>query len=123
MHLLLFYNHHYCYSIMTIRSNELIMDIIVAKSKECVLRCMAEKRRNNQVVSNLLKTEQLKVHENYIKATSRSIMISEDNKCPVCNWPIGDSAFACYPNGVVVHYRCCSDKFVCPVTKRRFNAL
>lgn len=41
--------------------------------------------------------------------------------CPVCNKRLGTSVFACYPNGVVVHYACCKDKNVCPVTKTVFN--
>ena len=34
--------------------------------------------------------------------------------------PAGKAAFALYPNGVVVHFGCCKDKHVCPVSGTRF---
>lgn len=73
------------------------------------------KRYNNQVVKNLLKSEHLQVQEQLIHYRSRRVVIDADRTCPVCNKRIGTSVFACYPNGVVVHYICCKDRNVCPV--------
>jgi len=41
--------------------------------------------------------------------------------CPVCSKRLGQSVFACYPNGIVVHYICSKDRFICPVTNTVFN--
>src|SRR5690349_12047838 len=42
-------------------------------------------RRNNQVVKNLLKSENLQVREQLVRARSRLIKITADRMCPVCN--------------------------------------
>lgn len=73
---------------------------------QSVLRDNSKNRRNNQVVKNLLKSENLQVREQLIRTRSRVIKIGDDRMCPVCNKRIAYSAFACYPDGVVVHYHC-----------------
>lgn len=89
---------------------------------ESVLRDRAEKKRNNQVVAALLKSENLQVRERSIAAKSRSVRINEDRLCPVCNRHIsGVSAIAVYPNGTVVHFGCLTDRNSCPVTGTQFN--
>ncbi|KAI9289950.1 vacuolar sorting protein 39 domain 2-domain-containing protein [Umbelopsis sp. AD052] len=60
----------------------------------------------NMIVKNLLKAEQLQVQEKMTFYRSRSIRISEDRMCPQCNKRIGNSVFAVFPNGAVVHYFC-----------------
>ncbi|KAJ8039011.1 Vam6/Vps39-like protein [Holothuria leucospilota] len=46
--------------------------------------------------------------------SARSV-ITEDTNCLVCRKRMGNSAFARYPNGVIVHYYCCKDRKICPV--------
>jgi len=73
---------------------------------EAVLREMTKTRRNNQVVRNLLKSENFQIREQLIQVRSRVIKITEDRSCPVCNKRLGTSVFASYPNGEVVHFMC-----------------
>ena len=37
---------------------------------------------------------------------SRNVIISPDRQCQVCYRPIGEAAFACYPNLHCIHYSC-----------------
>ena len=123
----------------------LIKDL--AEMFESVLRDNNKTRRNNQVVKNLLKSENIqvnlstfsifvhsqnfafvfflfflvKVREQQIKARAPLIKIEEDRICPVCKRMLGLSAFARYPNGVTVHFVCCRDRSVCPVTGTNFK--
>jgi Vam6/Vps39-like protein vacuolar protein sorting-associated protein 39 len=85
-----------------------------------VLRADTETRRNSQIIHSLVKSENLQVHEQLIAARSRAIVINEGKPCPVCKKRLGTSVFASYPNGVVVHYICCQDKSICPVTRTNF---
>jgi len=89
---------------------------------ESVLRDKDQTQRHNQVVKNLLKAENLQIRERLIKGRSRMLRITEDRMCPVCNKRLGASVFAVYPNNIVVHYMCCKDKSVCPVTGINFAA-
>eukprot|EP01113_Clastostelium_recurvatum_P023907 TRINITY_DN2852_c0_g1_i2.p1 TRINITY_DN2852_c0_g1~~TRINITY_DN2852_c0_g1_i2.p1 ORF type:complete len:622 (+),score=131.51 TRINITY_DN2852_c0_g1_i2:148-1866(+) len=73
---------------------------------EAVLRDTTRTKRNNQVVKNLLKSEKQQIHEQLIRARSRVIKVTDDRICPVCNKRLGNSVFACHPNGVVVHFMC-----------------
>jgi len=89
---------------------------------EAALRNNSKTRRNNQVVKNLLKSENLQIREQLIRARSKVIKINDGTMCPVCSKRLGQSVFACYPNGIVVHYICSKgDRFVCPVTGTKFN--
>jgi len=67
---------------------------------------MPKSRRNNQVIKNLLKSENLQVKEQMMRARSKVIKITEDRPCPVCSRRLGLSVPACYPNGMVVHMFC-----------------
>ncbi|KAI7903046.1 CNH domain-containing protein [Cokeromyces recurvatus] len=67
----------------------------------------ANKNRNmDLIVKNLLKAEQIQVEEQLMYYRSRAVKITEDRMCPQCNKRIGNSVFAVFPNGVVVHYSC-----------------
>ncbi|KAI8335046.1 vacuolar sorting protein 39 domain 2-domain-containing protein [Chlamydoabsidia padenii] len=63
-------------------------------------------RNKDRVVRNLLKAEQCQVEEQLACYRSRAIKITEDRMCPQCNKRIGNSVFAVFPNGAVVHYSC-----------------
>ncbi|OZJ05891.1 hypothetical protein BZG36_00891 [Bifiguratus adelaidae] len=58
------------------------------------------------VVKNLLRAEQMQVQEQLIYYRSRAVRITEDRMCPQCHKRIGNSVFAVFPNGMVVHYSC-----------------
>mmetsp|Transcript_36694 Transcript_36694/g.63004 ORF Transcript_36694/g.63004 Transcript_36694/m.63004 type:complete len:862 (+) Transcript_36694:53-2638(+) len=89
---------------------------------EAVFRFISEKKRNSQVISQLLRSENLQVRQEMIHETSSPIKIDDDTDCPVCGRSItGTSAFAHYPNGTVVHYGCCKDSHVCPKTGTNFK--
>ncbi|RIA80537.1 CNH domain-containing protein [Glomus cerebriforme] len=65
------------------------------------------KNRNmNMIIKNLLKADQRQVEEQLMFYRSRRVKIDEDKMCPQCTRRIGQSVFAVFPNGVVVHYHC-----------------
>ncbi|XP_078089669.1 vam6/Vps39-like protein isoform X3 [Mustelus asterias] len=81
---------------------------------ENVLEGNAQRRRCNQVMKSLLHAEFLRIQEQRIYHQEVKCIITEEKICRVCKKKIGNSAFARYPNGVVVHYFCCKDRSVCP---------
>uniref|UniRef100_A0A8D3AA41 VPS39 subunit of HOPS complex n=1 Tax=Scophthalmus maximus TaxID=52904 RepID=A0A8D3AA41_SCOMX len=81
---------------------------------ESVLEEKAQKKRCNQVLKSLLQAEFLRVQEERIFHQQVKCVITEEKTCRVCKKKIGNSAFARYPNGVVVHYFCCKDRNACP---------
>jgi hypothetical protein len=76
---------------------------------------------DTQIRKNLLKLENIQVHEKLIYARSHMVKITENRECPVCHKRLGKHVFARYPNGVVVDYKCCRDPQVCPVTGTQFS--
>eukprot|EP01104_Vermistella_antarctica_P012521 TRINITY_DN3647_c0_g1_i2.p1 TRINITY_DN3647_c0_g1~~TRINITY_DN3647_c0_g1_i2.p1 ORF type:complete len:916 (-),score=175.96 TRINITY_DN3647_c0_g1_i2:3010-5757(-) len=88
---------------------------------ELVLKHSKMYLRSQQVVKNLLKSENLQVHEDLIRAHSRVIVVEETRTCPACNMRLGTSAFYVYPNNVVVHFGCGKEQDVCPITGERFS--
>uniref|UniRef100_A0A8C5DKE3 CNH domain-containing protein n=1 Tax=Gouania willdenowi TaxID=441366 RepID=A0A8C5DKE3_GOUWI len=81
---------------------------------ESVLEEKAQRKRCNQVLKSLLQAEFLRVQEERIFHQQVKCVITEEKTCRVCKKKIGNSAFARYPNGVVVHYFCCEDRTMCP---------
>uniref|UniRef100_A0A668S1C1 CNH domain-containing protein n=1 Tax=Oreochromis aureus TaxID=47969 RepID=A0A668S1C1_OREAU len=81
---------------------------------ESVLEEKAQRKRCNQVLKSLLQAEFLRVQEERIFHQQVKCVITEEKICRVCKKKIGNSAFARYPNGVVVHYFCCKDRNICP---------
>ncbi|KAM6359612.1 vam6/Vps39-like protein isoform 1-T1 [Alca torda] len=73
---------------------------------EKVLEENAQKKRFNQVLKNLLHAEFLRVQEERILHQQVKCIITEEKVCTVCKKKIGNSAFARYPNAIVVHYFC-----------------
>ncbi|KAF7704430.1 vam6/Vps39-like protein isoform X2 [Silurus meridionalis] len=82
---------------------------------ESVLEEKAQRKRFDQVLKSLLQAEFLRVQEERIFHQQVKCVITEEKTCRVCKKKIGNSAFARYPNGVVVHYFCCKDRSVCPI--------
>ncbi|KAG0198890.1 Vam6/Vps39-like protein [Mortierella sp. GBA30] len=60
----------------------------------------------DMIVKNLLKAERLQTQEQLTFYRSRRVKITEDRMCPKCHKRIGNSVFAVFPDGVVVHYSC-----------------
>ncbi|XP_063803565.1 vam6/Vps39-like protein [Pseudophryne corroboree] len=87
--------------------NTQIKDIQVFLEK--VLEENAQRKRFNQVLKNLLHAEFLRVQEERISHQQIKCVITEEKICSVCKKKIGNSAFARYPSGVVVHYFCAKD--------------
>ncbi|XP_038823334.1 vam6/Vps39-like protein [Salvelinus namaycush] len=81
---------------------------------ESVLEEKAQRKRFDQVLKSLLQAEFLRVQEERIFHQQVKCIITEEKTCRVCKKKIGNSAFARYSNGVVVHYFCCKDRGVCP---------
>ncbi|XP_061651519.1 vam6/Vps39-like protein isoform X2 [Phyllopteryx taeniolatus] len=81
---------------------------------ESVLEEKAQRKRCNQVLKSLLQAEFLRVQEERIFHQQVKCVITEEKTCRVCKKKIGNSAFARYSNGVVVHYFCCKDRNACP---------
>ncbi|XP_052436541.1 vam6/Vps39-like protein isoform X2 [Carassius gibelio] len=81
---------------------------------ESVLEERAGRKRFDQVLKSLLQAEFLRVQEERIFHQQVKCVITDEKTCRVCKKKIGNSAFARYPNGVVVHYFCCKDRGVCP---------
>ncbi|KAL0969488.1 hypothetical protein UPYG_G00227960 [Umbra pygmaea] len=81
---------------------------------ESVLEEKAQRKRFDQVLKSLLQAEFLRVQEERIFHQQVKCIITEEKTCRVCKKKIGNSAFARYPNSVVVHYFCCKDRGVCP---------
>uniref|UniRef100_A0A8C7CW53 VPS39 subunit of HOPS complex n=1 Tax=Oncorhynchus kisutch TaxID=8019 RepID=A0A8C7CW53_ONCKI len=79
---------------------------------ESVLEEKAQRKRFDQVLKSLLQAEFLRVQEERIFHQQVKCIITEEKTCRVCKKKIGNSAFARYPNGVVVHYFCCKDRGV-----------
>lgn len=80
-----------------------------------VLEIKAKQRRAAQVSKSLFYAENLQIRELHMYYQSARSIITEETNCLVCRKRIGNSAFARYPNGVIVHYYCCKDRKVCPV--------
>ncbi len=93
----------------------------VERYLRAVLRNNSSRHRTNQVVVNLLKLENLQVLQNLLQMQNNAVKIAPSRVCPVCNRRVGDRIFACYPNGIVVHFACSKDRFECPVTGERFD--
>ncbi|KAI7867673.1 CNH domain-containing protein [Spinellus fusiger] len=73
---------------------------------EKYIRTSNRNRNMDMMVKNLLKAEQLQVEEQLAFYRTRAVKITDDRMCPQCNKRIGNSVFAVFPNGVVVHYSC-----------------
>lgn len=71
-----------------------------------VLEKKSKERRSNQVLKSLIFAQHIQVQRERIASESRSYVITEDSICEFCKKKLGDSAFACNPNGTIVHYYC-----------------
>ncbi|XP_033733768.1 LOW QUALITY PROTEIN: vam6/Vps39-like protein [Pecten maximus] len=84
---------------------------------ESVMEHQATVRRKNQVLKSMFYAENLQVHEQTMFYHKHKVVINDEKMCKVCKKRIGNSAFARYPSGMVVHYFCCKDPKVNPLEK------
>ncbi|EGG22622.1 tetratricopeptide-like helical domain-containing protein [Cavenderia fasciculata] len=74
---------------------------------ESVIRDNTKTKRDNQVIKNLFKAENVKIKEELIHLRSGVIKITDDLICPYCNKRfVGTNAFAATPSGTAIHYVC-----------------
>lgn len=71
-----------------------------------VILAVTYKKRWTQVQWSLSFAEHLQIKEQRIYHQATKITINEFNNCTACKKRIGNSAFARYPNGDIVHYFC-----------------
>jgi hypothetical protein len=62
--------------------------------------------RDRQITKQLRKAEYYAAKEDYLRASQGSIICEQTTTCSACNKKLGNSAFARYPNGAIVHYVC-----------------
>jgi len=77
--------------------------------------------RDGQITKNLLKSDRLNLKYQLSILTDKSVTITKDKMCPICNKYIGDKVFAYYPNGTIVHFKCFKDQTIDPVTGYDFK--
>ncbi|KAL9957718.1 hypothetical protein ACROYT_G034654 [Oculina patagonica] len=74
-----------------------------------VLEDKEKKRKNCQVLKSLLFAEHLQVQEQRMHYQAHKIILTDERACRVCHKKIGNSAFAYYPTGEILHYYCCKN--------------
>jgi len=74
-----------------------------------VLEDKEKKRKNCQVLKSLLFAEHLQVQEQRMHYQGHKIILTDERACRVCHKKIGNSAFAYYPTGEILHYYCCKN--------------
>jgi Vacuolar sorting protein 39 domain 2 len=60
-----------------------------------------------QVKSSLLKTQHIRVKSDLMDLRNRSVTVTTNSRCAVCNKHIGDRVFAAYPTGTMVRSSPC----------------
>jgi len=73
---------------------------------EAILKTCFDKKRNNQVIKNLLKQSNLKVSNLKIMREQAYQVVDDQTVCKKCKKRIGQSAFLRYSDGNVFHYIC-----------------
>jgi hypothetical protein len=63
---------------------------------------------------NLMKSESLQVKEELLHLHAKRVTIDDERLCLVCRKQMRNTAFYCYPNGVVVHHGCATNPYEVP---------
>jgi Vam6/Vps39-like protein vacuolar protein sorting-associated protein 39 len=87
-----------------------------------VMRKRYARRRQGQILMNLLKSERLQAHEELLRYHAKRVTIGDETLCPVCRKPMRNTAFYCYPNGTVVHQGCATSVDECPTPDSGLNS-
>lgn len=83
-------------------------------------RNLISAKRMKMIEANLCRMERILIKTQLQKVHSNSVVVDRSILCSVCKQPLGESVFATYPNGIIVHYKCIENENICPVTKRDF---
>ena len=80
-------------------------------------------KRNMKCGKHISEMDLVNVEYSLTKAKKANIKITTEKNCSVCHRRIGDKVFVIYPNGVVAHHTCISNKAqsICPVTGQNFE--
>lgn len=80
-------------------------------------------KRNMKCAKHISEMDLVNVEYSLTKAKKANIKITTEKNCSVCHRRIGDKVFVIYPNGVVAHHTCISNKAqsICPVTGQNFE--
>lgn len=73
---------------------------------EPFVRKSSETRRNLSVIRSLRQSENLQVQNELQQCRKRVVKVTNDHTCSICRKRIGNSVFAVYPNGNLVHFVC-----------------
>jgi len=79
------------------------------------------KWRTKQIVKNICKAEDRTLRYKLAILMKRSVVITRDRVCPVCQKRIENVVFVCYPNGTVIHMKCVTSLSICPLTGEDFT--
>eukprot|EP01063_Lacrimia_lanifica_P008535 TRINITY_DN1559_c0_g3_i1.p1 TRINITY_DN1559_c0_g3~~TRINITY_DN1559_c0_g3_i1.p1 ORF type:complete len:1082 (+),score=418.62 TRINITY_DN1559_c0_g3_i1:64-3309(+) len=92
-----------------------------------VFREKATQAREMQIKRNIAAAELQQVSVQLVHKQQARVEVDSRTKCRCCNFKIGTSQFARYPNGTIVHSSCVSkyggSATVCPATKDTFSDL
>ena len=71
------------------------------------LKNIASQRRNNQIIKNMLKLEQLNAMKEQAILKSRSVVVDRDTRCQKCGHPFtARSVPAVFPDMSIYHVAC-----------------
>eukprot|EP00051_Salpingoeca_urceolata_P025663 m.464125 g.464125 ORF g.464125 m.464125 type:complete len:883 (-) comp20356_c0_seq1:85-2733(-) len=85
------------------------------------IRTNLHDHRTKQIWKSLARQDNLVTKHEFYSKTQRALAITEDTRCHKCARPLGESAFAWFPNGTIVHKSCCKNPRVCPVSGKGFD--
>eukprot|EP00943_MAST-04B_sp_MAST-4B-sp1_P004086 g4086.t1 len=91
---------------------------------EKVIQHVTHKKRQDAILCNIAKVENLQARSELAKLESRGIIIDPQTVCDVCRKPIDTkTVFVAYPNNVIAHYSCVRSEQrlnVDPISGKRF---
>lgn len=88
-----------------------------------ILSHTLNQKRNMKVAKHMSEMDLVNIEYQLTKTKRANIKITTEKNCSVCHRRIGDKVFVIYPNGVVAHHTCISNKAqsICPVTGQNFE--
>jgi hypothetical protein len=92
---------------------------------EKVVNNFVEVERRLSIEKYLRKSENLQVKEEHLRVMKGSVYVDSNTSCDKCKQRIvqGSTVIVRYPNGTLIDYKCLSDRFEDPVSRRRFSTL
>ena len=76
---------------------------------ENVIQHVTHRKRQEAILCNIAKVENLQARSELAKLESRGVVIDAETVCDVCKKPIDTkTVFVVFPNNVIAHYSCLS---------------